>query len=96
MDEKGTGWTRLDASGRAVPNPCNVWGFLVRTGAATEEVAVYDGQYVGSGRLFAKLYCTLDGLTSILFTKPVHFDSGVYVDFVGNIDEVTVLWEPYS
>lgn len=88
------GWARLVASGRAVPNPCKVWGFIIKTGSSGEEAAIYDGQGTGSGRLFSAYYVSVKGSQPILFTKPVHFDSGVYVDFVGNIDEVTVLWEP--
>ena len=94
MTGQAVGWTRLDASGRAVSNPCKVWGFLVVTGAVTEQVVIYDGQDAGSGRLFSTLYCAPHGVSAFLFSKPVHFDSGVYVDFIGNIDEVTVLWEP--
>ena len=94
MDSDTVGWARRDKTGVAVYVPCKVWGFLVRTGASKEEVVVYDGQDTGSGLLFSKLYCENDGMTSFLFTKAVAFDSGVYLDFTGNIDEVTVLWEP--
>lgn len=94
MDSDTVSWTRVAKSGVAVYVPCKVWGFLVRTGSGKEEVVIYDGQDTGSGMLFSKLYCALDGMTPFLFTKPLAFTNGVYLDFTGNIDEVTVLWEP--
>lgn len=94
MEGDAAGWTTLNKSGLATGTPCKVWGVLVKPGAATEAAAVYDGLDTTSGRLFHTFYIAANGSQLFAFRKPVLFARGVYVDFVGNIDEVTIMWGP--
>lgn len=94
MEKPHTGWTYLDASGLVTGDLCLVWGFIVYPSASGGYASVYDGLDTASGRLFGVLRCGVQGSTSFLFLKPVHFDRGLYIDFTSNITGVTVLWEP--
>ncbi|KKK96490.1 hypothetical protein LCGC14_2662230 [marine sediment metagenome] len=96
MAHDATGWTRIGVSGRVTDKPCKVWGFIVIPSAATALATIYDGLDTGSGRLFGVFHASTLTTAPFLFSKPVKFDRGIYVDLTANITAVIVLWEPVS
>ena len=77
---------------------CSTPAFIFALGIASDGTAeadaiVYDGQDA-SGRFHIHLYCVDEAMDWIVFSEPMYFRQGIYVDVGTNVEQVVVQYLP--
>lgn len=92
--QPGYGFTRLTSDAVINEGHTLFGGLIINASVDGGDVSIYEGNDSSSGRLFD----TFQGLAAksepIIFTVPIYFDRGLYVDIGSNVTSVTILWLP--
>jgi len=93
MAKPGCGYRYITIDGIAVSKPCNLIGVIFTPLAATDYIAVYDGQDVNSGETVMRLDAVLVDTVRVVVPGGIYCPGGVYVDFSNPGGHCTIVYD---
>lgn len=92
-EEKGIGWVWLSESKEVFDGAGKLWGFTLKPSSDGGVASIYAAREARTERIIGAFKGKEDDINSVMFSKPLELEDGLFVEFTSHMDNVFVLFE---